>query len=89
MFCSIPAHSKISAITVTRPWMPFLIRPRVEQDVSKRIQLYQQAEQIIVQDAPAMFISHDVTYTLVKPYVKGFVLTPIDIPIERYLWLQH
>ena len=66
-----------------------LDQARVEQDVSKRVQLYQQAEQIIVQDAPALFLSHGVTYTLVKPYVKGFVLTPIDIPIERYLWLQH
>ena len=66
-----------------------LEQARVEQDVNKRIQLYQQAEQIIVQDAPALFISHDVNYMLVKPYVKGFVLTPIDIPIERYLWLQH
>ena len=66
-----------------------LDQARIEQDVSKRIQLYQQAEQIIVQDAPALFISHDVSYMLVKPYVKGFVLTPIDIPIERYLWLQH
>jgi oligopeptide transport system substrate-binding protein len=66
-----------------------LDQARVEQDVTKRIQLYQQAEQIIVQDAPALFISHDVIYMLVKPYVKGFVLTPIDIPIERYLSLQH
>jgi oligopeptide transport system substrate-binding protein len=66
-----------------------LDQARVEQDVSKRIQLYQQAEQIIVQDAPVLFISHDVSYMLVKPYVKGFVLTPIDIPLERYLWLQH
>ena len=66
-----------------------LDQARVEQDVTKRIQLYQQAEQIIVQDAPALFISHNVTYTLVKPYVKGFVFTPIDIPIERYLYLQH
>jgi oligopeptide transport system substrate-binding protein len=66
-----------------------LDQARVEQDVTKRIQLYQQAEQIIVQDAPALFISHDLTYTLVKPYVKGFVLTPIDIPIERYLTLKH
>ena len=66
-----------------------LDQARVEQDVSKRIQLYQQAEQIIVQDAPALFISHDVSYMLVKPYVKGFVFTPIDIPIERYLRLQH
>ncbi len=66
-----------------------LDQARVEQNVSKRIQLYQQAEQIIVQDAPALFISHDVSYMLVKPYVKGYVLTPISIPIERYLWLQH
>jgi len=61
----------------------------VEKNVAKRIQLYQQAEQIIVQDAAALFLMHDVSYVLVKPYVKGYVLTPITIPIERYLWLQH
>jgi len=61
----------------------------VEKDVTKRIQLYQQAEEILVQDAAALFILHDVSYVLVKPYVKGYVLTPITIPIERYLWLQH
>ena len=64
-----------------------LDQARTEQTVSKRIQLYQQAEQIIVQDAPVLFISHNVSYMLVKPYVKGFVLTPISIPIERYLSL--
>jgi len=61
---------------------------RLEQDVTKRIQLYQQAEQIIVQDAPALFIMHGVSYELVRPNVKGYVLTPINIPLERYLWLQ-
>jgi oligopeptide transport system substrate-binding protein len=66
-----------------------LDRARVELDGPTRIQLYQQAEQIIVQDAPALFISHEVSYMLVKPYVKGFTLTPIGIPIERYLFLQH
>jgi oligopeptide transport system substrate-binding protein len=66
-----------------------LDQARVEQNVNKRIQLYQQAEQVIVQDAPALFISHAISYMLVKPYVKGFVLTPIGIPIERYLSLQH
>jgi oligopeptide transport system substrate-binding protein len=66
-----------------------LEQARGQQDVSKRIQLYQQAEQMIIQDAPALFLSHPVTYMLVKPYVKGFVLTPIDVPIERYLSLQH
>lgn len=66
-----------------------LDRARVERDVTKRIQLYQQAGQMIVEDAPALFISHGVSYVLVKPYVKGYVLTPISVPIERYLWLQH
>jgi oligopeptide transport system substrate-binding protein len=65
-----------------------LDQARLEQDVTKRIQLYQQAEQMIVQDAPALFIMHGVSYELVKPNVKGYVLTPITVPLERYLWLQ-
>ena len=65
-----------------------LERARMEQDVSKRIQMYQQAEQIIVDDAPVLFTTHSLSYLLVKPYVKGYVFTPIDIPIERYLWLE-
>ena len=61
---------------------------RVEQDVSKRIAMYQQAEQIIVDDASALFTTYSLSYQLVKPYVKGYVFTPIDIPIERYMWLE-
>ncbi|MBK9926100.1 MAG: peptide ABC transporter substrate-binding protein [Anaerolineales bacterium] len=61
---------------------------RIEQDVTKRIGMYQQAEQIIVDDAAALFTVHYLSYELVKPYVKGYVLTPIDIPIERYMWLE-
>jgi ABC-type oligopeptide transport system, periplasmic component len=61
---------------------------RVEQDVSKRIGMYQQAEQILVDDAAALFTTYSVSYQLVKPYVKGYVFTPIDIPIERYMWLE-
>jgi len=62
---------------------------RTEQDVAMRIALYQQAEELIVRDAPALFIMHGITYMLVKPYVRGFVLSPISIPLERYLWLQR
>jgi len=61
---------------------------RVEQDVTKRIEMYQQAEQLIVDDAAALFTVHYLNYELVKPYVKGYVSTPIDIPIERYMWLD-
>ncbi|HXQ34350.1 MAG TPA: ABC transporter substrate-binding protein, partial [Anaerolineales bacterium] len=61
---------------------------RIEQDVTKRITMYQQAEQILVDDAAALFTVHWLSYELVKPYVQGYVLTPIDIPIERYMWLD-
>ncbi len=61
---------------------------RVEQDVTKRIQMYQQAEQMIVDDAPVLFTTHSLSYQLVKPYVKGYIFTPIDVPIERYMWLE-
>jgi len=61
---------------------------RVERDVTKRINMYQQAEQMLVDDAAALFTIHYLDYQLVKPYVKGYVMTPIDIPIERYMWLD-
>ena len=61
---------------------------RVEQDVTRRIEMYQQAEQMIVDDAPVLFTTHSLSYILVKPYVKGYVFTPIDVPIERYMWLE-
>jgi len=58
---------------------------RTEPDTGKRIALYQQAEDIIIRDAPVLFTVHPLSYVLVKPYILGYVLTPIDIPIERYL----
>lgn len=62
-----------------------LEQARVEQDVTRRIELYQQAQRLIVADAPAIFTTHSLTYVLVKPYVKGYTLTPIDIAFARYL----
>jgi oligopeptide transport system substrate-binding protein len=65
-----------------------LEQARTERDVTKRMALYQQAEQMIVQDAPVIFTTHGLSYVLVKPYIKGYVDTPIDVPLERYLWLD-
>ncbi len=65
-----------------------LEQARTERDVNQRIAMYQQAEQMIVDDAAVLFTVHWIDYVLVKPYVKGYVLTPIDISLERYLWLD-
>jgi oligopeptide transport system substrate-binding protein len=62
---------------------------RVETDVAQRIDLYQQAEQIIVDDAPAIFLTHSLSYVLVKPYIKGYTLSPVStFPGIRYLWMD-
>ncbi|MBL0347030.1 peptide ABC transporter substrate-binding protein [Candidatus Villigracilis affinis] len=65
-----------------------LEQARIEQDVTKRIGMYQQAEQMIVDDAPVLFTTHSLSYELVQPYVKGYVFTPIAVPLERYLWID-
>ncbi|KAF0112257.1 MAG: PepT family periplasmic binding protein [Chloroflexi bacterium] len=63
---------------------------RVEPDVTKRLNLYQQAEQIIVDDAPALFLTHSMSYMLVKPYIKGYKISPIStFPGIRYLWMDE
>lgn len=51
----------------------------VEKNEDARWKLYQQAEQIILDDAPVIPIYHDVDHLLVKPYVKGLTLTPMGI----------
>ena len=65
-----------------------LEQARVERDVGKRLGLYQRAEQLIVEDAAGIFLSHSLSFVLVKPYLKGYELAPIAVPIERYLSLD-
>lgn len=66
-----------------------LEQARVERDITKRMALYAQAQQIIVQDAAVIFTTHSTSRVLVKPYLKGYYLTPIDVPLERYMWLDY
>ncbi len=51
----------------------------VERDDQRRAELYQQAEQLILADVPAIPIIHGVNHMLVKPYVEGLVVTPMGI----------
>ena len=56
-----------------------LEQARVEQDVTARMRLYQQIEQMLVNDAACLPLYFDVNYLLVKLYVEGLVLTPMGI----------
>ncbi len=50
-----------------------------QTDPAKRLDLYSQAEQLALNDAPLLPVYYDVTYMLVKPYVRGLTLTQAGI----------
>ncbi|PKB79705.1 MAG: hypothetical protein BZY88_11945 [SAR202 cluster bacterium Io17-Chloro-G9] len=61
---------------------------RTETDQTRRYQLYNQAERIILEDAPwvPLWYSGE-RYLLLKPYVKDYYQTPLIIPKLRYVYL--
>ncbi len=67
-----------------------LDRARFEIDPKARVSLYQQAEQIIVDDAPWVFVFHYTTHGIWQPYVHGMKITPMGTPYTSYrsLWLS-
>ncbi len=52
----------------------------VEQDESLRLEMYRQAERIVVDDAPCLPLWHGVNHILVRESVTGYVLNPVGIP---------
>ena len=67
-----------------------LEQARGEGDVVGRLALYGQIEQMLVDEAAAVFLSHpSVYYTLVRPYVSGYVSTPIGIAQHMNLWIER
>ncbi|GAB4561000.1 MAG: ABC transporter substrate-binding protein [Anaerolineales bacterium] len=50
----------------------------VTLDPVKRMELYKQAQQILLNDIPAAFGYNTLNHYLVKPWVKGIVTTPQD-----------
>jgi oligopeptide transport system substrate-binding protein len=62
---------------------------RTEQDEEARLALYQQAEEILVQDAPWLPLYHGKSNALVKPYVQDYLIAPFVIPNLRYVSLTQ
>ncbi len=63
---------------------------RTEQDEKTRFSLYQQAEQIIVTEAPWIPLWYPGEgYVLIKPEVKDYLLLPILVPKYRFVYLEQ
>lgn len=57
-------------------------------DINERNRIYEEAEQIAVNDAPLLFIYYDEDYRLVQPYVRGYALDPMHRVNMRFTWLD-
>lgn len=60
-----------------------LEQARTERDEATRMRLYQQAEQLIVNDAVWIPLWHNKAYILAKPWVKGFKVPPFIVPVLK------
>jgi ABC-type transport system substrate-binding protein len=57
-------------------------------DMEERCQLYQEAEQIFLNDLPIVPLYYNVQTTLVKPHVTGFQYTPVYVIPFRFVDIQ-
>ena len=57
-------------------------------DVERRLDLYQQAEVIIVQEAPWVFLFHPFLYKLSQPWLRGPKLHPIWPSRFERMWIE-
>ncbi len=57
------------------------------QDDAESLRIYQQAEQVLVNDAACIPLWSGVSYTLIKPYVRGYVPSPLGIVRLNKVWL--
>ncbi|MFC1948680.1 peptide ABC transporter substrate-binding protein [Chloroflexota bacterium] len=60
----------------------------VELDIERSMSLYQQAEQILVDDAACLPLWFGENYILVKPYVKGYMPNPMGIVILNEVYIE-
>lgn len=67
-----------------------LEQARFELNQNIRNELYQKAEQIILNDAPWVPVFYYTTHILVQDYVKNIKLTPLGIPYIQFykVWLK-
>jgi ABC-type oligopeptide transport system substrate-binding subunit len=62
-----------------------LDQARGAQDAEERLALYQQAEQLILEDAAWIPLYFSVENWLVKPYVQNFWIPPLHVPKFQYM----
>ncbi len=63
---------------------------RVEPDLEKRFEMYNQIERMIIADSPDILLNHSQSYFLLKPYLQNYLLTPTSLALNwRVVSINH
>ena len=65
-----------------------LERASIEHDESARIGMYQEIEQMLINDAACLPTYHDIRYMLTKPYLENWVDAPLTISSLKYVSIK-
>jgi oligopeptide transport system substrate-binding protein len=57
-------------------------------DLSRRFELYRQAERIIISQAPWVFLYHPVSYVIRQPWVHDYVINPMRPSRLEKVWVS-
>ena len=60
-----------------------------EMDPVKRMKLYQEAEQLLVEDVGGVFLYHGITVELRKPYLRGLEINKYGYPLFTWIGIVH
>ena len=61
---------------------------RSEPDTAARMRLYNQAEQLLLDDTGIIPLYHGPDYVLTKPHVEGFAIGPLGIPLLQNVTIR-
>ena len=66
----------------------YMRQAAVEPDLAKQVEIYNTAQELLVDDAPAIFISWGGRFSLLKPWVQGLIATPGDPTTGSFFYDQ-
>ncbi len=83
------AASPINQVRYVNPAFDKLFDEAVATiDRTKRLDLYRQAEQIAMTDAPMLILFYDADYRLLQPNIEGYHNNPMDRRYYKHIWIN-
>lgn len=80
------SESSLNNINYSNPDVDAILdRARIEQDQELRMELYREAELLIIEDAPWLPLYFGVSHIVVRPEVEGWFDPPMVTPRLRYI----